>query len=43
MDVLRSLDWGMIFGGFRPDRYDVVGALICLVDVAVLMYSPRAA
>ena len=29
--------------GFRPDRYDITGALICLVGVAVIMYSPRTA
>jgi small multidrug resistance family-3 protein len=32
---------GMVADGFRPDRYDVTGALICLVGVAVIMYAPR--
>jgi small multidrug resistance family-3 protein len=41
--VAGSLAWGMVADGFRPDRYDVVGALICLVGVAVIMYAPRAA
>jgi small multidrug resistance family-3 protein len=41
--VAGSLAWGMALDGFRPDRYDVVGALICLVGVAVIMYSPRSA
>jgi small multidrug resistance family-3 protein len=31
----------MVVDGFRPDRYDVSGALICLVGVAVIMYAPR--
>lgn len=39
--VAGSLAWGMVFDGFRPDRYDVAGALICLVGVAVIMYAPR--
>lgn len=39
--VAGSLAWGMIFDGFRPDRYDIVGAAICLVGVAVIMYAPR--
>ena len=39
--VAGSVAWGMVADGFRPDRYDVVGALICLVGVAVIMYSPR--
>jgi small multidrug resistance family-3 protein len=39
--VAGSLAWGMIADGYRPDRYDVVGAAICLIGVAVIMYSPR--
>ncbi|MES4904411.1 MULTISPECIES: YnfA family protein [unclassified Streptomyces] len=39
--VAGSLAWGMVADGFRPDRFDVAGALICLVGVAVIMYSPR--
>jgi small multidrug resistance family-3 protein len=40
--VVGSLLWGMALDGFRPDRWDVTGALICLVGVAVIMYTPRA-
>ena len=40
--VVGSLLWGMVLDGFRPDRFDVLGALICLVGVAVIMYAPRA-
>ena len=39
--VAGSLLWGMALDGFRPDRYDVAGTLICLVGVGVIMYSPR--
>jgi len=39
--VAGSLVWGMAFDGFRPDRADVLGALICLIGVGVIMYSPR--
>ena len=41
--VAGSLAWGMALDGFRPDRYDIAGALICLLGVAVIMYSPRSA
>jgi drug/metabolite transporter superfamily protein YnfA len=41
--VAGSLAWGMAVDGFRPGRYDVTGALICLVGVAVIMYAPRPA
>ena len=39
--VAGSLAWGMALDGFRPDRYDITGAVICLVGVAVIMYAPR--
>jgi small multidrug resistance family-3 protein len=31
----------MVANGFRPDRWDVVGALICLLGVGLIMYVPR--
>jgi small multidrug resistance family-3 protein len=31
----------MALDGYRPDRFDVLGALICLLGVAVIMYAPR--
>jgi small multidrug resistance family-3 protein len=39
--VAGSLLWGMAMDGFRPDRYDIVGSVICLLGVAVIMYAPR--
>jgi len=39
--VAGSLAWGVVADGFRPDRFDLVGAGICLVGVAVIMYAPR--
>jgi small multidrug resistance family-3 protein len=39
--VAGSLAWGMMMDGFRPDRYDIIGALICLAGVVVIMYAPR--
>lgn len=41
--VVGSLLWGIVFDGFRPDRYDIIGAAICLIGVAAIMYAPRAA
>lgn len=39
--VAGSLAWGVVVDGFKPDRWDIAGALICLVGVAVIMYAPR--
>jgi small multidrug resistance family-3 protein len=40
--VAGSLAWGVLVDGFHPDRYDLVGAALCLAGVAVIMYAPRA-
>jgi len=37
--VVGSLAWAVVLDGFRPDRYDVAGAVICLVGVGVIMYA----
>lgn len=41
--VAGSLAWGVVLDGFRPDRFDYLGAAICLLGVVVIMYAPRAA
>src|SRR6188768_791045 len=41
--VAGSLGWGMLVDGFRPDRWDLAGAALCLAGVAVIMYAPRSA
>ncbi|MFE9878453.1 YnfA family protein [Streptomyces sp. NPDC005784] len=39
--VAGSLAWGVVADGYRPDRWDITGALICLAGAAVIMYAPR--
>ncbi|CAA9477683.1 MAG: Protein of unknown function UPF0060 [uncultured Solirubrobacteraceae bacterium] len=39
--IVGSLLWGMAFDGFRPDRFDLAGAGMCLIGVALIMYAPR--
>jgi len=38
--VAGSLVWGMVVDGFRPDRFDYLGAAVCL-GVGLIMYAPR--
>lgn len=33
--------FGRILAAYAPDRWDVIGAVICLLGVAVIMYAPR--
>ena len=39
--VAGSLAWGIVADGFRPDRFDLIGAAVCLVGVGVIMFAPR--
>jgi small multidrug resistance family-3 protein len=39
--VAGSLAWAMVVDRYRPDRWDVIGAAVCLAGVAVIMYAPR--
>jgi small multidrug resistance family-3 protein len=39
--VAGSLAWGVVVDRFTPDRWDVIGAALCLIGVAVIMYAPR--
>jgi small multidrug resistance family-3 protein len=32
----------MVVDKFQPDHWDYIGAAICLIGVAVIMYAPRA-
>ena len=37
--IVLSLAWGMVFDGWQPDRYDVVGAGIALLGVVVILWG----
>ena len=41
--ICASLGWLWIAEGVRPDRYDLVGAAICLVGAGTILLAPRAA
>ena len=40
--IVLSLAWGWALAHETPDRFDLIGALVCLVGVALIMYAPRA-
>jgi small multidrug resistance family-3 protein len=39
--IILSLLWGRAFDGFKADRWDWLGAAICLVGVFVIAFGPR--
>ena len=41
MFIVLSLLWGWAMDGMRPDRFDTIGAILCLIGMTVIMYAPR--
>ena len=41
--IAASLVWLWSVEGARPDRWDLVGAVICLAGAAVILFGPRGA
>lgn len=41
--IVTSLGWLWAVEEFRPDRWDIAGAAICLVGAAIILWAPRPA
>ena len=41
--ITASLSWLWLVEDTRPDRWDVLGASICLAGAAIILFAPRAA
>lgn len=39
--IAASLAWLWLVEGLRPDRWDLTGAVICLIGAAVILWGPR--
>lgn len=39
--IVMALLWAWKVDGFRPDKYDFIGALIALIGVCIIYYAPR--
>jgi small multidrug resistance family-3 protein len=39
--IVLSLLWGWSVDAIGPDRYDLAGALLCLVGASLIVYAPR--
>lgn len=39
--IVLSLLWGRVVDGWRPDRFDLIGAAIALVGVAIILWGRR--
>lgn len=41
--IALALIWAWKVDGFKPDRYDIIGAMIALIGVCIIIYMPREA
>ncbi|HAF35234.1 MULTISPECIES: YnfA family protein [Sphingobacterium] len=39
--IVLSILWAWKVDDFKPDRYDILGALIALIGVCIIFYAPR--
>jgi small multidrug resistance family-3 protein len=39
--IVLSILWAWKVDNFKPDRYDIIGALVALAGVYIMFYAPR--
>ena len=39
--IIMALIWAWKVDGFKPDRYDIIGAVVALIGVSIIYYTPR--
>ena len=40
--IAASLTWLWVIEGARPDRWDIIGAVVVLMGAAIILFGPRA-
>jgi small multidrug resistance family-3 protein len=40
--ILMALIWAWRVDGFKPDKYDIIGAMIALAGACIIIFTPRA-
>lgn len=41
--IVMALLWAWKADGFKPDKFDIIGATIALIGVCIIIYAPRGA
>lgn len=40
--IVAALAWLWLIEGVRPDRWDLIGAAVCLLGASIILLGPRA-
>jgi small multidrug resistance family-3 protein len=39
--IISSILWGMMVDKKKPDRYEIIGAMVAVLGAAIIFYGPR--
>lgn len=39
--VVAAIGWLWAVEGARPDRWDIIGGIVCLIGTAIILFGPR--
>jgi small multidrug resistance family-3 protein len=39
--VVMSIAWAWYVDGFKPDRFDIIGGLVCFAGIGIILFWPR--
>ena len=39
--IISSILWGMIIDKKKPDRHEIIGAMVGVLGAAIIFYGPR--
>lgn len=39
--IAMALLWAWKVDGFKPDKYDIIGAMVALIGAGIIIYMPR--
>ena len=39
--IISSILWGIVIDKKRPDRYEIIGAIIAVIGASIIFYAPR--
>ena len=41
--IVSAIAWLWLIEGAKPDRWDLIGAIVCLGGAAIILFGPRPA
>jgi len=39
--IVSSILWGIVIDKKRPDRYEIIGAILAIMGASIIFYAPR--